>query len=67
MKLIEVNKLGKAAVVSRLKRMSYVLDEYLGDTDPMFDEDMTDEEIQQEEPIFWISKELNLLIQDLGG
>lgn len=32
--------------------------EKLGDTDPYFDEDMTDEDIRNEDPVFWACKEL---------
>ena len=35
------------------------LDQHLGDTDPSIDEDMTDEEIRDEEPIFWCCQQIS--------
>ena len=53
------------AIIKRLQKIVLALDDYLGDTDPDFPEDMTDEEIREEEPIFWACKELSSLILDL--
>jgi hypothetical protein len=39
------------------------LDSYLGDTDPELPEDMTDDEIRAEEPVFWAAKELAFYIK----
>jgi hypothetical protein len=41
----------------------YVLDNYLGDTDPFLDDDMTDDDIKQEEPILWVHMKLTALKQ----
>ena len=46
----------------KLKEIFIVLDNYLGDSDPMLDEDMTDAEIKDEEPIFWVTKEISSMI-----
>ena len=48
--------------LKKLKDIFHALDEFLGDTDPDFPEDMTDEEIRAEEPVFWAAKELGGLI-----
>jgi len=40
-----------------------ILDGYLGDTDPYIEDGWTDEEIQHEEPLFWVTKEVAKLIQ----
>ena len=37
---------------------------YIGDSDPYLDEDMTDEEICEEMPIFWAARELARVIWD---
>ena len=42
----------------KVREMFNALDIYLGDTDPDFPEDVTDEEIKSEEPVFWVAKEL---------
>lgn len=31
---------------------------FLGDTEPFLDDDMTDDEIRQEEPIYWAAIEI---------
>lgn len=50
-----------AKIREKLTQILSVLDEYLGDTDPDFT-DCSDEEIQEEDPVFWSVKELaNLL------
>ena len=43
------------------------LDEVLGDTDPFLSEDMTDEEVRTEEPLFWAFRQLSGLINVKGG
>ena len=40
------------------------LDGILGDTELFIEEDMTDDEIREEEPIFWCAKEIMGLIKD---
>ncbi len=42
----------------KLQEIFDVLDRKLGDTDPYMDEDMTDEDIKEELPIFWCAKEV---------
>lgn len=46
----------------RIKEVANVLDNYLGDTDPDFPEDITNNEIKEEEPIFWACRELFSLL-----
>jgi len=41
-----------------------VLDNELGDTDPEFEEDDTDEYIKNAEPIFWCAKTLSSLLDE---
>jgi len=43
----------------KVEEMFNALDNYLGDTDPFFDDVITDEEIKNEEPVFWVAKELS--------
>jgi len=43
----------------KVQKMFNALDNFLGDTDPFFGEDITDEEIRNEEPVFWVAKELS--------
>jgi hypothetical protein len=61
--------------VAQLEQMSVVLKQRLikihdalcnelGDTDPCIDDDMTDEEICEEMPVFWAAKEIADLIGD---
>ena len=40
------------------------LEGVLGDTEPFIDEDMTDDEIREEEPIFWCAKEIMGLLKN---
>ena len=47
---------------SKLRNIFNALDSYLGDTDPDFPEDTTDDEIRQEEPVFWAAKELAAIL-----
>jgi len=47
-----------------IEAVANVLDKYLGDTDPAFPEDFTDEDIMQEEPIFWACRELFYLLDN---
>lgn len=35
---------------------------FLGDTEPFLDDDMTDDEIRQEEPIYWAAVEIAKLV-----
>ena len=48
----------EAGEVDLLEDVLYVLDEFLGDTDPYISEDDTDDDIKQEEPIFWAHTKL---------
>ena len=48
----------------RLMKIHDTLCWELGDTDPHIDEDMTDEEVQEEYPVFWAAKEIVALIGD---
>jgi len=49
----------------RLEKIANTLSDALGDTDPWLEPDMTDEEIRQEEPIFWACSELYEIIQTI--
>lgn len=53
-------------IQEKIQKIINTLDHYLGDTDPDFPEDMTDDEIRQEEPVFWATKELSKLIGNLN-
>lgn len=48
----------------KVKEMFKALDNFLGDTDPFFDDDITDEEIRNEEPVFWVAKELSKYLNE---
>jgi hypothetical protein len=41
-----------------LKDVREVLNEQLGDTDPVFDDDATDEEIKDADPMFWAHRRI---------
>lgn len=43
----------------KIRQIFNALDVALGDTDPDFPEDTTDDEIRNEEPVFWAAKELS--------
>ena len=43
----------------KVEEMFNALDNFLGDTDPFFDDVISDEEIRNEEPVFWVAKELS--------
>ena len=47
----------------KLREIFSALDAYLGDTDPDFPEDATDDEIRIEEPVFWAAKELSVYLK----
>jgi len=47
----------------RLRQIHSALDVALGDTDPSFPEDITDDEIRDQDPLFWATKELAGLIE----
>ena len=47
----------------KLHKIVHVLDDYLGDSDPQLEDDMTDEDIKQEYPIFWATKELFSILE----
>jgi len=42
----------------KIEDILHVLNEFLGDTDPYLDDDMTDDDIKQEEPIVWVHMQL---------
>ena len=42
----------------KLQELFDTLDAYLGDTDPYFEDDWTDDEIREEYPIFWVAQQL---------
>lgn len=48
----------------KLQDIVDVLDNVLGDTDPFIDDDATDEDIQDEFPVFWACQKLNILINE---
>ena len=47
----------------KLNEIFLVLDNYLGDSDPLILPDDSDEDIKREEPIFWCAKEIQILLQ----
>ena len=47
----------------KLTKIFNALDRVLGDSDPMLPEDMTDDEIYSEEPLFWAAKELAVYLK----
>ena len=48
----------------RLVEIHDALSYELGDTDPHIEDDMTDEEVREEMPVFWAAKEVAKLIDD---
>ena len=48
----------------RLAEIHDALSYELGDTDPHIEDDMTDEEVREEMPVFWAAKEVATLIGD---
>jgi hypothetical protein len=52
------------ALKHRLLQIHDALESLLGDSDSWTSEDMTDEEIREEDPIFWAAKEIASLIGD---
>ena len=46
----------------KLQKIFAALDESLGDTDPDILEDATDDEIRDEEPVFWAAREIAKII-----
>jgi hypothetical protein len=52
------------ALKHRLLQIHDALESHLGDSDSWTSEDMTDEEIREEDPIFWAAKEIASLIGD---
>ena len=53
-----------AAWKRRLVEIHDALSYELGDTDPYIEDDMTDEEVREEMPVFWAAKEVATLIGD---
>lgn len=52
------------ALKHRLLQIHDALESHLGDSDSWTSEDMTDEEIREEDPVFWAAKEVASLIGD---
>jgi hypothetical protein len=48
--------------IEKLQDIHHALDLALGDTDPLWRDDMTDEEIRDQFPVFWAAKEIAYLI-----
>ena len=48
----------------RLVEIHDALSYELGDTDPHIEDDMTDEEVREEMPVFWAAKEVATLVGD---
>lgn len=46
----------------RLQRIASALNGTLGDTDPYFPDGTTDENIRDEEPVWWAARELNIML-----
>lgn len=51
--------------IETLRKIFSALDDALGDTDPFLDPDMTDDEIRDEEPLFWAAQKLYAEIERL--
>jgi len=62
--IAKAEKQEPVALKRRLVKIHDALDAHLGDTDPYIDEDMTDEEVCESEPVFWAAKEIADLIGD---
>lgn len=54
-----------AAWKRRLVEIHDALSYELGDTDPHIEDDMTDEEVREEMPVFWAAKEVAELIDEV--
>lgn len=52
-------------IIDQLKSVSDALDQALGDSDPMIDPNMTDNEIKAEYPVLWACSKINKLISEL--
>jgi len=50
----------------KLQKIFNALDDHLGDTDPDILEDATDEEIRDEEPVFWAANEIAKILKERG-
>lgn len=66
----EIDRLQRSAqvdplVMCRLQRIGSALDAAMGDTDPDFPEEMVDEEIRAEDPLFWATREVHRLLKDM--
>ena len=48
----------------KLQKIFNALDNHLGDTDPDILEDATDEEICDEEPVFWAANEIAKILKE---
>ena len=51
----------------RLVEIHDALSYELGDTDPHIEDDMTDEEVREEMPVFWAAKEVAALIAGIDA
>jgi len=48
----------------KLQKIFNALDNHLGDTDPDILEDATDDEIRDEEPVFWAANEIAKILKE---
>ena len=48
---------------AKLKEIQSVLDKALGDTDPMISDELSEDEIKEEYPVFWACQQVSLLLQ----
>ena len=62
--LAQKDDLEPVAWKRRLVEIHDALSYELGDTDPHIEDDMTDEEVREEMPVFWAAKEVATLIGD---
>lgn len=64
--LLSADKAGGevVSIKAKLVHIHDALSNKLGDTDPYFPDDMTDDEVAQEMPVFWAAKEIAALIGD---
>ena len=66
----EVDRLSAegTSVKAKLEDIHHTLDELCGDTDPLsIDDDWTEDEIRAEWPLFWVTKEIAILLQDTAS
>jgi hypothetical protein len=51
--------------LEKLREIARTLNSTLGDTDPYFDDNMTDDDIRDESPVWWAARELNIMLDTL--